>query len=224
MAMTQTVINEAGQQTSSAPPRRVSTVFIVDDDRAVRESLRFLLESVGLAARTYAGADEFLARYDPQTPGCLVLDVRLPGMSGLDLQQVLGERGIRLPVIIITGHGDVPVAVRAMKAGAVDFIEKPFSDQTLLDRVRSALDRDLAERARQQEELELRRRVDRLSPREREVMTGVVAGKLNKEIAQDLGLSHKTIEVHRAHVMQKMEADSLAMLVRMAMVTGMDRR
>lgn len=199
-----------------------ATVYVVDDDKAVRESLRWLLESVGLRVALYASADAFLTSYTPQMAGCLVVDVRLPGMSGLDLQQTLTHRGVRLPVIVITGHGDVPVAVRAMKAGAIDFIEKPFSDQTLLDRVRYGLELDARQRTQESEELRLRQRLSRLTPREREVMHMVVRGKLNKQIASDLGLSHKTIEVHRAHVMEKMEADSVAMLVRMAMITGGD--
>ncbi len=207
------VVSDRGEASVPQP-----AVFVVDDDRAVRESLRWLLESVGLHAETFAGADEFLDRYEPHMPGCLIVDVRLPGMSGLDLQQALTDHGIHLPVIVITGHGDVPVAVRAMKAGAIDFIEKPFNDQTLLDRVHDAIDLDARQRAARVAEMQLRARMDRLSPREREVMGMVVAGKLNKDIAKALGLSHKTVEVHRAHVMEKMEADSVAMLVRMAMM------
>jgi two-component system response regulator FixJ len=213
--------DDTGESGSAAP---TPTVFVVDDDKAVRESLRWLLESVNLRVETFANADAFLERYVDPAPGCLVVDVRLPGMSGLDLQQVLRQRDVRVPVIVITGHGDVPVAVRAMKAGAIDFIEKPFSDQTLLDRVRFAMDLDANQRRDRMEELEVRRRVDRLSSREREVMEQVVEGKLNKEIAEELGLSPKTIEVHRAHVMDKMEADSVAMLVRMVMVLSRTSR
>lgn len=211
------------QMPSEADPLPQTGVYVVDDDQAVRESLRWLLESVGLHVETFAGAVEFLERYQDQ-PGCLVVDVRLPGMSGLDLQQMLIQRDIRVPVIVITGHGDVPIAVRAMKAGAVDFIEKPFNDQTLLDRVRYAIDLDARRRADRREELEVRRRMDRLSPRERQVMERVVAGRFNKEIAEDLGISPKTIEVHRAHVMEKMEANSVATLVRMAMVVDQHHR
>ena len=191
------------------------TVFVVDDDPAMRDSLCWLLQSVDLHVETYPSADAFLAAYDPGRPGCLVLDVRMPGMSGLNLQDELRTRHIRLPIIMLSGHAEVPTAVRALKAGAIDFMEKPFSDELLLDRIRQAIDLD-----REQREAEARRtavaaRYALLTPREREVMELVTAGKANKVIAADLGLSPKTVEVHRAAVMDKMRADSVADLVRM---------
>jgi two-component system, LuxR family, response regulator FixJ len=200
------------------PPEPI--VFVVDDDRAMRESLRWLLESVGLTVRTYANAADFLREYEPTQPGCLVLDVRMPGMSGLDLQAELVRRGAGLPTIIVTGHAEVPMAVRAVKAGAVDFIEKPFSDQLLLDRVRQALEIDRLEREVRRRREEARRRLETLSAREREVLMLVAAGKANKEIAAELGLSQKTVEVHRSHVMSKMFVDSLAELIRVAILAG----
>jgi two-component system, LuxR family, response regulator FixJ len=200
------------------PPEPI--VFVVDDDRAMRESLRWLLESVGLTVRTYANAADFLREYEPTQPGCLVLDVRMPGMSGLDLQAELGRRGAGLPTIVVTGHAEVPMAVRAVKAGAVDFIEKPFSDQLLLDRVRQALEIDRLEREVRRRREEARRRLESLTAREREVLMLVAAGKQNKEIAAELGLSPKTVEVHRSHVMSKMSVDSLAELIRVAILAG----
>ena len=194
----------------------IPTVFIVDDDKAVRDSLQWLVESVGLKARTFESAQRVIAEMEKDDCGCLVADIRLPGMSGLDLQDKLNERGLNIPTLVITGHADVPVAVRAMKAGAMDFIEKPFSNQMLLDRIRDALERDDAHRSATQQVEEIEKRLARLTPREQEVMQLVVQGRLNKQIAADLGLSHKTIEVHRAHVMEKMEAETLADLVRMA--------
>jgi two-component system, LuxR family, response regulator FixJ len=196
------------------------TVFVVDDDRAMRDSLRWLLESVGLTVRTYSTAADFLREYEPAQPGCLVLDVRMPGMSGLDLQAELVRRGAGLPTIVVTGHAEVPMAVRAVKAGAVDFIEKPFSDQLLLDRVRQALEIDRLEREVRHRREEARRRLESLTAREREVLGLVAAGKANKEIAASLGLSPKTVEVHRAHVMSKMAVDSLAELIRVALLAG----
>jgi FixJ family two-component response regulator len=199
--------------------KHAETVYVVDDDKAVRDSLRWLIESVGLPVETFGSAQEFLRRCeDDEVRGCLVADVRLPGVSGLDLQDRLRAMDIYLPTIVITGHGDVPVAVRAMKAGALDFIEKPFSDQILLDRIREAMARDEKYRELAGHCDELAARFHRLTPREREVMDLVVAGRLNKQIAAELGLSHKTIEVHRAHVMNKMRAESLAELVRIAVV------
>jgi len=200
------------------PPEPI--VFVVDDDRAMRESLRWLLESVGLTVRTYANAADFLREYEPTQPGCLVLDVRMPGMSGLDLQADLVRRGTGLPTIVVTGHAEVPMAVRAVKAGAVDFIEKPFSDQLLLDRVRQALEIDRLEREVRRRREEARRRLETLTAREREVLMLVAAGKANKEIAAELGLSQKTVEVHRSHVMSKMFVDSLAELIRVAILAG----
>ena len=193
-------------------------VFVVDDDRAMRDSLRWLLESIGLSVRTYATAADFLSDHDPAQPGCLVLDVRMPGMSGLDLQTELAKRGSELPTIVVTGHAEVAMAVRAVKAGALDFIEKPFSDQLLLDRVRQALEIDRQSREVRVRREDARRRLASLSAREREVLTLVAAGKANKEIAAALGLSPKTVEVHRAHVMSKMAVDSLAELIRVAIL------
>ncbi len=197
-----------------------ATVFVIDDDPAVRESLQWLIESVGLKVETYSNAQEFLDAFDRDRPGCLVLDVRMPGISGLDLQDQLASQQVRIPVIIITGHADVPMAVRAMKAGVVDFIEKPFSDELLLDRIRAALELDARIRLNQSHRTEVEAYFAQLTPREREVMGSVVAGKSNKQIAAELGLSQKTVEVHRAHVMQKMHADSLAELVQMAVTLG----
>jgi len=196
------------------------TVFVVDDDRAMRESLSWLLDSVGLRVRSYATAADFLAEHDPAQPGCLVLDVRMPGMSGLDLQAELTRRGVELPTIVITGHAEVSMAVRAVKAGAIDFIEKPFSDQLLLDRVRQALEIDLEAREVRRRREDARRRLATLTAREREVLNLVVAGKANKEIASALGVSPKTVEVHRAHVMSKMCVDSLAELIRVTLLAG----
>ena len=196
------------------------TVFVVDDDRAMRESLSWLLDSVGLRVRSYATAADFLAEHDPAQPGCLVLDVRMPGMSGLDLQAELARRGVELPTIVITGHAEVSMAVRAVKAGALDFIEKPFSDQLLLDRVRQALEVDLEAREVRRRREDARRRLATLTAREREVLDLVVAGKANKEIASALGVSPKTVEVHRAHVMSKMCVDSLAELIRITLLAG----
>ena len=201
-------------------PRPEPTVFVVDDDRAMRDSLSWLLDSVGLRVRSYATAAEFLADHDPAQPGCLVLDVRMPGMSGLDLQAELARRGVELPTIVITGHAEVSMAVRAVKAGALDFIEKPFSDQLLLDRVRQALQIDLEAREVRRRREDARRRLATLTAREREVLNLVVAGKANKEIASALGVSPKTVEVHRAHVMSKMCVDSLAELIRITLLAG----
>ncbi len=198
------------------------TVFVVDDDPAIRESLRWLIESVGLNVKMFTTAYEFLEGYDPSLPGCLVLDIRMPGMSGLDLQNELAARQFSIPVLIITGHAEVPVAVRAMKAGALDFIEKPFSDQLLLDRIRRAIEKDTESRRAHSQRAEVAARLAQLTPREREVMDLVIAGKANKVIASELGLSPKTVEVHRAHVMKKMQVDSLADLVRLGMLSRND--
>ncbi|HJW69124.1 MAG TPA: response regulator [Candidatus Binatia bacterium] len=195
-------------------------VFVVDDDRAMRDSLRWLLESIGLSVRTYPTAADFLSDHDPAQPGCLVLDVRMPGMSGLDLQTELANRGSELPTIVVTGHAEVAMAVRAVKAGALDFIEKPFSDQLLLDRVRQALEIDRQSREVRVRREDARRRLASLSAREREVLSLVAAGKANKEVAAALRLSPKTVEVHRAHVMSKMAVDSLAELIRVAILAG----
>jgi len=191
------------------------TVFVVDDDPAMRDSLCWLLQSVDLHVETYPSADAFLAAYDAGRPGCLVLDVRMPGMSGLNLQDELRARNIRLPIIMLSGHAEVPTAVRALKAGAIDFMEKPFSDELLLDRIRQAIDLDRERRDAGARRAAVAERYALLTPREREVMELVTAGKANKVIAADLGLSPKTVEVHRAAVMDKMHADSVADLVRM---------
>jgi FixJ family two-component response regulator len=193
------------------------TVYVVDDDDAVRNSLKLLLKSAGLTAETAASAPEFLGAYDAAQPGCLVLDVRMPGMSGLEMQQELNVRGAMIPVIFITGHGDIPMAVEAMQHGAFDFLQKPFRDSDLLDRVNRALLRDAESRARLRHTDRIRERLASLSPREREVLDLVTQGKANKMVAGDLGVSQRTVEIHRAHVMQKMEAGSLAELVRMMM-------
>jgi FixJ family two-component response regulator len=196
------------------------TVYVVDDDPAMRSSLRWLIESVGLAVRTCGSAQEFLHTYGGTEPGCLVLDVRMPGMSGLDLQSELAQRRITIPILIITGYAEVPLAVRAMKAGAFDFIEKPFSDQTLLDRIRAAVAHDESTRRRRAVRDEVESRLRLLTSRERDVMNRVVTGKSNKVIAAELQLSTKTVEVHRAHVMEKLKADSLADLIRLALLAS----
>jgi FixJ family two-component response regulator len=192
-----------------------ATVFVVDDDEAVRTSLRLLLKSVGLPVETFASAQEFLDQFDPSRAGCLVLDIRMPGMSGLELQQHLNDRHSIMPIVFITGHGDVPMAVEAMQAGAVDFIQKPFRDQDLIDRINRALDKDREMRSELRERDEIRRRMSQLTPREREVLELVTQGKANKVIAGDLNVSQRTVEIHRARVMEKMGANSLAHLVRM---------
>lgn len=199
------------------------TVFIVDDDPAMRDSLGFLIGSVGRRVETYASAEDFLEAYDTERPGCIVLDVRMPGLSGLELMEKLNEDRFAPPVVLITGHGDIPMAVRALKAGAFDFIEKPFSDQVLLERIQQALQKDSQERTEEQDRSDIERRAGRLTAREEQVFELVVAGKPNKVVASDLGLSQKTVEVHRAHVMEKMRAESFADLVKMAVlleVTG----
>ncbi|HXQ31162.1 MAG TPA: response regulator FixJ [Steroidobacteraceae bacterium] len=192
-----------------------ATVFVVDDDDAVRTSLRLLLKSVGLPVETFASAQEFLDAFDAERAGCLVLDIRMPGMSGLELQQRLNEIHAIIPIVFITGHGDVPMAVEAMQHGAVDFIQKPFRDQDLIDRINQALEKDRENRAGLKERDAIRRRMQQLTPREREVLNLVTQGKANKVIAGDLNVSQRTVEIHRARVMEKMGASSLAYLVRM---------
>ena len=194
------------------------TVFVVDDDQAMRGSLQWLIESVGMKVQTYDSAQAFLDAYYPGRAGCLLLDVRMPGMTGLELQEYLVRREIRLPVIIITGHGDVSMAVKAMKAGAVDFIEKPFDDEELLNSIRNAVQHDEKRRALRARRADIAARMAELTPREHEVMGMVTDGKSNKEIATSLGVSAKTVEVHRARVMDKMRADSLAELGRLALI------
>lgn len=196
---------------------RTPMVFIVDDDAGVRSSIRMLLKSVGIVSTPLSSAQEFLAEFDPVQPGCLVLDIRMPGMSGLELQQELNLLGAILPVIFITGHGDVPMAVEAMQRGAFDFLQKPFRDQDLIDRVRRALMRDTEIRSLMREHDRIQARFESLTPRERQVLDLITEGKPNKVMASDLGLSQRTVEIHRAHVMDKMGAASVAHLVRMVL-------
>jgi len=191
------------------------TVFVVDDDDAVRTSLRLLLKSVGLPVETFASAQEFLDGAEGDRSGCLVLDIRMPGMSGLELQQRLNETHSIIPIVFITGHGDVPMAVEAMQHGAVDFIQKPFRDQDLIDRINQALEKDRENREGLRERDAIHKRMQQLTPREREVLDLVTQGKANKVIAGDLDVSQRTVEIHRARVMEKMGASSLAHLVRM---------
>jgi len=200
--------------------QREATVFVVDDDEAARVMLQFLFGSVGLPSEGFASAQEFLEHYDPDRPGCLLLDVRMPGMSGLELQSRLACQGSRLPVIVLTGHGDVPMAVSAVRAGAFDFLEKPTNDQILLDCVQQAIVLDRTQRLEQATRDGIIRRLASLTDKEREVMDRVVAGKANRQMASELGVSVKAIEARRANVMSKMEAQSVADLVRMAIIAS----
>ena len=197
-----------------------ATVFVVDDDDAVRRAVDLLLESVGLNSSTYASAEAFLADYDPASPGCLVLDVRMPGTSGLALQEILVSRGVEIPIIFITGHGDVATAVRAMKAHAFDFLEKPFNDQELLDRIHEAILHDARNRGERASSAEIAQRMAKLTRREGQIMAMVVEGKSGKVIASALDISEKTVQTHRARVMEKMRASSVAELVRMTARVG----
>jgi FixJ family two-component response regulator len=199
-------------------------VFVVDDDPSVRTSTERLVRSMGFMVQTFGAAKEFLASARPDGPACLVLDIRLPGLSGLDLQRELARSGVEIPIIFMTGHGDIPMTVRAMKAGAVEFLTKPLHRQALLDAIRTAIDRDRAARTERLEGRQLRQRYEQLTAREREVMALVVAGLLNKQIAGELATTERTIKFHRAHTMQKMEAESLAELVRMASQLGISNK
>jgi len=205
------------------PTERQPTVFIVDDDPSVRDSLQFLLESVGLKVKTFASAQDFLDGADPEAPGCLLLDVRMPGMSGLDLQEQLGKAGIFLPIVFITGHGTVPMSVRAMKAGAVDFLQKPFEQQDLLNAIHQAIEQDRQARLKRDELREIHKRINFLTPREYEVFTLLVSGMLNKQVASRLGTTERTIKAHRSRIMEKMQAESLADLVRNAEKLGVGK-
>lgn len=193
-------------------------VYIVDDDQSVRHSLNWLLESVGIDTAVFPDAHSFLSAYQPDSPGCLVLDVRMPGMSGLDLQEQLRQRGIDLPVIIVTGHADVPMAIRAMKAGAVDFIEKPYSDQVLLERIQAALESGQREQVRRDRVARVEACYRELTQREKQILDLIVAGRQNKAIAAELNLSIKTVEVHRSRLMTKMQARTLSELIKHALL------
>jgi two-component system response regulator FixJ len=199
-----------------------ATVFIVDDDDAVRDSLGLLMKSVGLKARVFDSAESFLENYKPANTGCLVLDIRMPGMSGIELQRELSNRKLELPIIFITAHGDIPMAVEAVRNGALDFVQKPFDDKELVGKIEKALSESLQRQEDDLERAEIRRRASTLTAREQEVMSQVVQGKANKVIAGDLGVSQRTVEIHRARVMEKMQAGSLAHLVRMVLIAESD--
>jgi RNA polymerase sigma factor (sigma-70 family) len=194
---------------------RAPVVFVVDDDPSIRSSLKFLLSSVGLQVESFESAESFLQRKPPDAPSCLVLDVRLRGLSGLDFQRELVGRNIRIPIVFVTGHGDIPMSVRAMKAGAIEFLTKPYRDQDLLDAVRIALERDRTRREQEKDLTDLRQRFESLTPREQEVISMVVSGMLNKQIAGELGTAENTVKVHRSRAMEKMNAQSVAELVKM---------
>jgi len=214
--MTVNPLNVAEHMASKAIAKPV--VYIVDDDDGVRRAMSTLMESVGYAHAVFSSANEFLRRYNSSQPGCLVLDIRMPEMSGLELQQELNRRGIQIPVIFVTGHGDVPMAVDAMKKGASDFVQKPFRDQDLLDRVNRAIHQDAAQRQEIADKNEVSQRWNTLTQREKEVMALIVEGKANKVVAQDLNLSERTVEIHRARVMEKMQVRSVAQLVKLSLL------
>jgi FixJ family two-component response regulator len=201
-----------------------SIVFIIDDDPLYRASTERLLRSVGFTVQSFQSARDFVGSRRPNVPSCLILDVRLPGLSGLDLQRDLAEAGVHLPIIFVTGHGDIPMSVQAMKAGAVEFLTKPFRDQSQLDAIRQAIERDRVARQQRARDANLRRRYESLGPREHEVFKCVVSGMLNKQIADELGATERTIKFHRGHIMRKMQAKSLAELVRMAEALGIASR
>ncbi len=206
--------------TGNKQPELAPIVFVIDDDEAFRKSLKWLIESVDLHVETFASAQEFIKRFDPNIPGCLVLDVRMPGMSGLELQEHLSDNGIELPIIVVTGYGDVPTAVRALRAGAIDFLEKPFSDQILLDQVQKAIDEDVDRQRKRREQMQFAERTERLTRREQQVMQMVVEGLSSKQIAEKLSVSFKTIEAHRSKVMKKMEATNVPHLIRMNFIAN----
>ncbi|MEQ8845809.1 MAG: response regulator transcription factor [Phycisphaerales bacterium] len=208
------------QVQTDQPATKAATVFVVDDDPSMRDSLRWLIESVGLNVETFANADAFMEQFSGDAAGCLVLDVRMPGTSGMELLDSLKSRGVEIPIIMISGHGDVPMAVQALKRGAIDFLEKPFRDQELLEQIARAIEVDQARRSKAESVSGISARLEKLTPREREVMELVVAGYANKQVAAKLGLSEKTIEVHRSRVMSKMRAKTLPCLVKMAIASG----
>lgn len=192
------------------------TVFIVDDEPAIRAALRLLIKSVGYQVECFESADQFFSQFDPERQGCLILDIRMPGMSGMDLQVRLNQLDAPLPIIMISGHGEIPIAVKAVQYGAIDFLQKPFSDQQLLDRINQAMDVDHKRRDKKARRVAIQERYDSLTPREKEIMHLVIAGKLNKVIAYDLNISSRTVELHRARVMEKMEAANLSDLINMS--------